>query len=1102
MKNLLPILLVLGIVLGIFPLVASADPITDEEISIQFVIDDGDSEDQHDVHGWLVAGSGISSTIDVAYQGSESPDIHYVRFTSVEKDRYGDVADDYVPDEPYETVFSASENVAGSAPIRVQINYTMDGIGYDYYRTVYQPIDHGTPMDVRNIAYENEVTLGGVMNIAMAMEDAYGNLVTSLYEDAIGETPEAVDFSTASYAGSGFDNATGYGAKSVTVPVNAEGLVSAAFMVGIEAGPKYLIHLVPGVGLDDTWLTITALADGDPNSIVVSVNPNFSNPPYQPADGESRFYLIYQVFDLYGNPSGNQALHFSDDVTGDEFTRWTDSDGEVKFFYGPFDYATTVTLHAEAVVNPFVCVDQKLRFNSIDPEGMVLTANPQSMASADVPSALNAQIFAKVMDESGNGVPGETVQFFIISSGWDDAHASDPYLDDTEGVSDTTVTTNADGIATVNFTPGAFTCSGDENYSATASESCDILARGGDTSQTIELEWMNYPYIRVETEVSPETVEVGDTVDVTVRLTGDGWGLYPSPIDVMLCADRSGSMLLDYPDRMVSAMDAMNTFNGKMAKGRDRVGLTSFGAKTVDWQGTYPADIFDYHSGDYGYWWAGNDSYDDYWEDGYWEAGHHGWGHWVWGYYDRSEDVAYIQTHYPGNNIQEYPDYATLDLPLTDEIDTANQTISQVVPMDGTPMRHGLYLAITELIENGTADAVKAIVLLSDGDYNTGGDPLARDEPFSEGNRHRHGYCNGNCYGWSCSNDYPCDYYYYEGLSSVDSVNQKWQNLSVYASDHDITLYSIALGDGLTEDGIDTLETLATSTGGLYYHAPTGDDLTAIYLAIAGELRIEAGVNTTMDLMFNNIERNNVTESNIPDDRILEYTCVDNLSTLVKSWNTPLSPQWSVDSDNMVHPLEFLDQTEEWDENQCLSFDSTEIGTIHLGQIWQTKYRMNVSKPGTINMFGDGSLIIFNDGEETLGLPKTYISAVFDLNITDSNSTLQVYDLVCVEDEHGDAIENYLTLEWNLSYFGTDNVTQNLYYQKVGDGIWTNFDEIVVPGQVPGSLQTDKLYVADLLAGEYKIRVVATAPDATQSVTETSNGILIDQSGQYFIRLG
>ena len=211
-----------------------------------------------------------------------------------------------------------------------------------------------------------------------------------------------------------------------------------------------------------------------------------------------------------------------------------------------------------------------------------------------------------------------------------------------------------------------------------------------------------------------------------------------------------------------------------------------------------------------------------------------------------------------------------------------------------------------------------------------------------------------------------------------------------------------------------------------------------------------------MDLMFNNIERNNVTESNIPDDRILEYTCVDNLSTLVKSWNTPLSPQWSVDSDNMVHPLEFLDQTEEWDENQCLSFDSTEIGTIHLGQIWQTKYRMNVSKPGTINMFGDGSLIIFNDGEETLGLPKTYISAVFDLNITDSNSTLQVYDLVCVEDEHGDAIENYLTLEWNLSYFGTDNVTQNLYYQKVGDGIWTNFDEIVVPGQVPGSLQTDK----------------------------------------------
>ena len=124
-------------------------------------------------------------------------------------------------------------------------------------------------------------------------------------------------------------------------------------------------------------------------------------------------------------------------------------------------------------------------------------------------------------------------------------------------------------------------------------------------------------------------------------------------------------------------------------------------------------------------------------------------------------------------------------------------------------------------------------------------------------------------------------------------------------------------------------------------------------------------------------------------------------------------------------------------------------------------------------------------------------------NFTGINFTgLQVSDLVCAEVENGGVIGNYVTVEWNLNYSGTNNVTQNLYYQKVGDSIWTNFNEMTVPGPVIFSLQTSQLYVADFLPGEYKLRVRAMADDAPDSVVETSETIVIGQGGDFFIRLG
>ncbi len=1019
MRNSLWILLVLGVLMGLLPAMVSADqtdPITDANVTISFSIDDGGSADSHDKNGWLVAGSGATSTILVAYSGTTTgptPDIHFVRFTSLKKDMYGDVTVKEVTGAPYQTVFSASENRAGNAPIRVEINYTLNGVGYDYNKTVYQPIDHTTPKKTRSFAFESEVTIGEVMNITLVMEDAYGNAVTSLYEDAIKATPENVTFETTRYAGSGFYDGDKYGGESVAVPVNAEGTVVATFKVGTEGGPKYLIHIVPPAVVYDKWLTITALADARPYAIRVSVVPNVGTPPSIPADGESKFHLTYTLSDRYGNPSGNQSIHFTSKPIGDEFTWRTNSDGQVKFTFGPFDDVATFNISATAVANTSVTINQEIYFASISPDDMILTASPQSMPSADVPNATGADIYAKVMDECGNGVSGQNVSFWIVGVSDSETTPEIPSLNALSAV------TNGDGIATVHFTPGAF------ETNAPTSESCTVEAKWGSKWKSIVLEWKNYPYLRVETEVDRETVEVGKPVNLTVRLIGDGYALSPKPIDVMLCADRSGSMSTrtndSAPTRLDSLKYAVKVFNGKMT-GEDRVGISSFGG-----------DVF-------------------------------------------------------GGN-------SKVDLSFTNDMDKVNSTIEKLNPNGFTPMRKGLYLAIKEFNGKPPNDAVQVVILLSDGEYNWWGDPLARGT----------GYLNSPDIfteidsPYRNSTQFPVnkDSETYSIISELTNVEE--QNLSVYAKNNDVIIYSIALGDGLKSIGNETLKILAKNTGGKYYYAPTGDDLAGIYTSIAGELKTAAGVNTKMDLDMSSIELNNVSQLNNRSDPILEYEYVVGASTLVKSW------MGLEGSSNNIYNLT-LNQKTEWDTTRCLSFDSTKIGTIQLNQTWQAKFRLIPMKPGNINIFGNGSSISFNDGA-TLNLPKTYITAEPDLNATGINFTsLRAYDLMCKEYEENKTcpmIKTDLTMEWCLNYSGNNTVTQCLYYQKVDDGFWILFDRFDKPGplsRAPDPSFTKQLYVADFPPGEYKLRVRAMADDAADSVVETP-AILIGKGVRNYILL-
>ena len=186
------------------------------------------------------------------------------------------------------------------------------------------------------------------------------------------------------------------------------------------------------------------------------------------------------------------------------------------------------------------------------------------------------------------------------------------------------------------------------------------------------------------------------------------------------------------------------------------------------------------------------------------------------------------------------------------------------------------------------------------------------------------------------------------------------QNMSIYAKDNNIRIYSIAFGNTITSGGKTTLSVLANATGGKYYVA-SATDITDIYTAIAGDLKDTAGVNASMVTDFQNV---NVTGVSLPGAQVYDYVYNSTASTKI-GWQNGVT--------------NVTDQTADWISDNKLDFT---IGTIKVGQQWNATFRLKVKKPGSVDLFGIGSSLIFNNGTETLNLPHTFFTAVLNLNAT------------------------------------------------------------------------------------------------------------------------
>ncbi|MCM2465549.1 hypothetical protein DIC75_04355 [Methanoculleus sp. CWC-02] len=973
---------------------------------------------------WVTAGSGETATI-MAWVLNVTPDgdalVPGVAVDFAVDSTYGSISPASVVtnSEGKATTFFTPGTRSGTAIITATVSY--EGLDEPLTGSVEQQIDHAAANKIADLCYEPEVTAGETTEIVVLVVDRYGNPVDNR------NVTENVNFMVGSpTGGAAFIDGT----DEISVPVDADGNAVATLRVDAAAGENLVWIQPPApIGFSGSRSISIAGAGGLPAGITQAVVPGSGSVP---ADGKTKVSFTYTLLDEYGNPSAGQGLwvnatlkRLSQPDEQESRLLKTNSLGQVMITYGPEDSVGMAIITATAAVNASVSISEDVEFTSTDPTNMLLSASPQSMPSRDVKPNSVSQIRAKVMDVRGNPVGGETVTFEIVSGSvvYDGYNQTgEPYLDGDSAV------TNTNGYAVIGFHPGAFTTDPDApNWSETATGTATVQATWGNVSRDIELTWKNYPYLSVETEVSPETVAVNDTVDVTIRLKGDGWALQPDPIDVVLCTDRSGSMLRDNPDRMHSVREAAKQFVDEMSE-NDQVGLVTFGRNTggSDWINV-----------------PGESSF--------------------------QSPQSYINNNY--NTPKQYLGYATVDLRLTNALSTVKVGLDNIVPDSGTPMRAGLYESIKELCGAGSStpnsDAIKAVILLSDGDYNWYGDPLARGDSST-----------------SITYYDDCDWDYY-GFSDLTDAEQ---NLSIYARNNNITIYSIGYADSISTDGKATLQKLAESTGGVYYDGDAAN-IGAVYTAIAGELKTEAGVDTELDVVFENIEVNTEVFESGAD--VFDYVYEDGVSTTIESW---------IDNETAHHELLYLytrDDTPNWtSENPHLPFN---IGTVRLGQTWETTFRLAVKMEGNINIFGPNSTITFNDGNDgtdSLTLPDTFITAL-PLNNTGMDfAVLNITNLVFTGAE---PVDELLPVAWDLNYTGLYNVTQDVFYSNDNEYTWVKFDTLSATNETTGGAST--LDVRGRPPGDYVIRVRGYAPDTEDASAKITQSVTAGATGSAYIRI-
>ena len=827
---------------------------------------------------------------------------------------------------------------SGFAIIRADVFYT-DGNGiYNNFTLFTQKIDHDKAHFV-TFSHPLEGPVATNVSFNTSFTDFYGNPIDQIINPGQhhsinlhvhGPTPDDCGF-------------VGYGHDILSQNLDTNGNVAVRVHLSSGAGPNS-VTMDPFEEIVTPVPRIITGISTDVSDMEQLFFPDF--PAQVPADGVSKFSIQYTFFDKFRNPVSQQEVWVNTSVVGEEFMNKTDSLGRLIVTYGPRSTIGIINITATAVNNKTVTRSHEVEFTSTAATLMVLTANPEYMPSRDVPpSSSTSTITATVTDISGNPVDNETVTFSLGVVGYPDG----PYnVTSVPSLTNLSATTDAAGQATVQFIPGSFsTNSSALYYSPTATGNVTITAMWNTIPKNILVSWKNYPYLSVKTSVNPQTVEVNDTVDVTISLKADGWAMQPKPIDVLLLLDNSGSMgsTSDSNSGLSKSKQAAISFVNNMTQGKDRVGVIFYDKKTYPAFSVYVPLTYDLTS-------------------------------------VRNSISGYTRTDGRGYHTRtRYALYQGIWLMNTWNDRGAVPAIIHMTDgqwsMEGDPLARAGAIGFNqsfsplENVANGLHSVWAGNVVGVTNKYRYF-DDLGGGSAV---NGNRNDFPNGQTFndgeiGWASQAE---DYETTQNSTTktswyfTNAQNSK-QNMSVYANESHIRIYSIGFTESANKTDLKlVLQTMSDANGGFYEYAPDAAKLNEIYTKIAGNLKDTASVNTTMVTDFQNVD---VTNVSVPGAQVFDYiynSSSTSGSTLITWQNTTTTPP--------------INQSEDWDLDKKLDFT---IGTMKVFDTWKATFRLKVKKSGSIDVFGKNSALLFNESgtTATLTLPHTFLTSVPDLNVT------------------------------------------------------------------------------------------------------------------------
>ena len=666
----------------------------------------------------------------------------------------------------------------------------------------------------------------------------------------------------------------------------------------------------------------------------------------------------------------------------------------------------------------------------------------------------------------------------------------------------------ADGFATVQFIPGKFvSTSTDPLYNATAMGTRTVRASWTDPTEVVQTHdvmftWKNYPFLTISSSFSSTIAKEGDPIYITIKIKGAGAGFQPKPIDIVLAMDRSGSMLEANPDNMVTAKGVASLFASSLTYGKDNIGIVSFGdnSATSGWVNLSPTLVpFWVNRGDcthYNYW-----GHCDTWGPGYWASSwnwHNVYGSWYWvaddgsyecgtgcnGHSGSSYDPTaahqvYLNTNYNNGKPKDYGTTSFASTVLSrgpHSYTEVTDALNTMIVAGGTPTREGIYNAVNQFPADD-GKKVRAIVLQTDGVWNTGGDPEGASDALSL----------GNGVGTGC--------------------------VITYANNSKVALYVIGLGVGTGTDLEKTLQCYAKNDAGLYYSASDASKLSGIYTDIAGQLNQVAGRSTSakMDFGAGTISVDGTILGSSADvDKYINYSASPiggrplgqssgTDSTYVYKFHT------NVDSSTTDYYKQVRDDTQNWTATtKLLTFD---VGKMMLNDTWPTTIKLNLTKSGQLILFPDcHSTVTFIDS--STGVRQDGCIPAGPLSVYESKtneafgaSTLKVENLGFVAGTNPDP--NIWKISWDTTYTGTTVAEEKIeYWNSESGSVPTTYSVISPIHADPASVtRTLEMDTSSWEKGStYTIKVSATSYDVGSSYAIITKTKALD-NGKIFINL-